>query len=197
MSGLAYLMGELASNKPDPNADIKKEIAAYARNPKKYMAQKYSMGSDLINVPSGKIAALNTLDGNKNAYDNAAMPSVIFTDPQVADTGLTEVQAKEQGYDVKTSVITLDHVPRFIAARDTRGLIKLVADRKTDKLLGAHILAPEGGDLIQTIVIALKAQMTTEALTSTIFPYLTGVEGLKLAAQTFDKDVSKLSCCAG
>jgi mercuric reductase len=125
------------------------------------------------------------------------MPSVIFTDPQVADTGLTEVQAKEQGYDVKTSVITLDHVPRFIAARDTRGLIKLVADRKTDKLLGAHILAPEGGDLIQTIVIALKAQMTTEALTSTIFPYLTGVEGLKLAAQTFDKDVSKLSCCAG
>ncbi|MBG78096.1 MAG: mercury(II) reductase [Alphaproteobacteria bacterium] len=145
----------------------------------------------------GKLAALNTLDGNKNAYDNAAMPSVIFTDPQVADVGLTEAQAKEQGYDAKTSVITLDHVPRFIAARDTRGLIKLVADRKTDKLLGAHILAPEAGDLIQTVVIALKAEMTTEALASTIFPYLTGVEGLKLAAQTFDKDVSKLSCCAG
>jgi mercuric reductase len=145
----------------------------------------------------GKLAALNILNGNKNAYDNAAMPTVVFTDPQVANTGLTEQQAKEQGYDVKISVITLDHVPRFIATRDARGLIKLVADRKTDKLLGAHILAPEAGDLIQTIVIALKAQMTTQALASTIFPYLTGVEGLKLAAQTFDKDVSKLSCCAG
>ncbi len=145
----------------------------------------------------GKLAALNALDGNKNAYDNAAMPSVIFTDPQVADVGLTEAQAKAQGVDVKTSSITLDHVPRFIAARDTRGLIKLVADRKTDRLLGAHILAPEAGDLIQTVVVALKAGMTTEALATTIFPYLTGVEGLKLAAQTFDKDVSKLSCCAG
>ena len=144
----------------------------------------------------GKLAALNATDSNKNAYDNAAMPSVIFTDPQVAGVGLTEAQAKKR-YSVKISVITLDHVPRFIAARDTRGLIKLVADSKTDKLLGAHILVPEAGDIIQTVVIALKAEMTTEALASTIFPYLTGVEGVKLAAQTFDKDVSKLSCCAG
>jgi len=145
----------------------------------------------------GKLAALNAVTENDHAYDNSIMPSVIFTDPQVADVGLTESAAKEQGYDVKTSVITLDHVPRFIAARDTRGLIKLVADNKTDTLLGAHILAPEAGDLIQTIVIAMKAGFTTEALASTIFPYLTGVEGIKLAAQTFDKDVSKLSCCAG
>ena len=84
-----------------------------------------------------------------------------------------------------------------VAARDTRGLIKLVADKRTDKILGAHILAPEGGDSIQTMVIAIKAGLTTVDLANTIFPYLTAVEGLKLAAQTFDKDVSKLSCCAG
>ncbi|MDE3036948.1 MAG: mercury(II) reductase [Pseudomonadota bacterium] len=144
-----------------------------------------------------KLAALNALAGNKHQYDDSAMPAVVFTDPQVADVGLTEADAKDQGYNVKTSTITLDHVPRFIAARDTRGLIKLVADRKTDALLGAHILAPEAGDLIQTAVMALKSGFTTEALANTIFPYLTGVEGLKLAAQTFDKDVSKLSCCAG
>ena len=64
-------------------------------------------------------------------------------------------------------------------------------------LLGAHILAPDGGELVQTMVLALKMGMTTEDLANTIFPYLTGVEGLKLAAQTFDKDVSTLSCCAG
>ena len=145
----------------------------------------------------GKLAALNAIDSNKKTYTNTAMPSVIFTDPQVADVGLTEAQATKLGIETKTSVITLDHVPRFIAARDTRGLIKLVADEETDRLLGAHILAPEAGDLIQTIVIALKAEMTTETLATTIFPYLTGVEGLKLAAQTFNKDVSKLSCCAG
>lgn len=145
----------------------------------------------------GKLAAKNALEGNEHEYSNAAMPAVVFTDPQAAMVGLTESEAKTKGHDVKTSVITLDHVPRYIAARDTRGLIKLVADKKTDKLLGAHILAPDGGEIVQTMVLALKAGMTTEELANTIFPYLTGVEGLKLAAQTFDKDVSKLSCCAG
>ena len=86
---------------------------------------------------------------------------------------------------------------RALAARDTRGLIKLVADARTDRLLGGQIVAPEGADTIQTLAMALKAGMTTKALGETLFPYLTTVEGLKLAAQTFDKDVARLSCCAG
>jgi mercuric reductase len=91
----------------------------------------------------------------------------------------------------------LEYVPRALAARDTRGLIKLVAEAGTKKLIGAHILAPEGADSIQTAALAIKAGMTVDELGATIFPYLTTVEGLKLAAQTFDKDVKKLSCCAG
>ncbi|WP_373088376.1 mercury(II) reductase [Sneathiella sp.] len=144
-----------------------------------------------------KIAAKNAMNGNCLSYDNSAMPAVVFTDPQVASVGLTEAQAKERGFEVRTSVLTLDNVPRALAARDTRGLIKLIADGKTKKLIGAHILAPEGSDSIQTAVLAIKAGMTYEDLGATIFPYLTTVEGLKLAAQTFDMDVKKLSCCAG
>ena len=125
------------------------------------------------------------------------MPAVVFTDPQVASVGLTEAQARDQGIEVRTSVLSLDNVPRALAARDTRGVIKLVADGKTKRLLGAHILAPEGSDSIQTAVLAIKTGMTYEDLGATIFPYLTTVEGLKLAAQTFDMDVKKLSCCAG
>lgn len=67
----------------------------------------------------------------------------------------------------------------------------------TDRLLGAQVLAPEGADTIQTMVMAIKYGMTTKELGETIFPYLTTVEGLKLAAQGFEKDVAKLSCCAG
>ena len=145
----------------------------------------------------GKLAAGNALNGNRTKYDNSTMPAVVFTDPQVAMVGLTEAQAKAKGYDVKTSAVTLDNVPRFIASRETDGLIKLVADKATDKLLGATILAPEAGDSIQTVVMALKAGLTTGELGATIFPYLTAVEGLKLAAQSFSKDVKKLSCCAG
>ena len=84
-----------------------------------------------------------------------------------------------------------------MAAHDTCGLVKLVADADTDVLLGAQILAPEGSDSVQTMVMALKFGMTAKAFGETIFPYLTTVEGLKLAAQGFGKDVSKLSCCAG
>ena len=126
-----------------------------------------------------------------------AMPTITFTDPQVASVGLTEAAARAEGIDVKTSVLPLDAVPRALAARDTRGLIKLVADHETDRLLGAHILAPEGCNSIQTAALAIKHGMTTEELGETIFPYLTTVEGLKLAALSFGKDVKRLSCCAG
>ncbi len=144
-----------------------------------------------------KLAAKNALNGDSLVYDNSAMPGVVFTDPQVATVGMTEAAAKAVGRQVATSVLSLDNVPRALAARDTRGLIKLVADAKSRKLLGAHILAPEGADSIQTAALAIKAGMTFEQIGETIFPYLTTVEGLKLAALAFGKDVKKLSCCAG
>ena len=144
-----------------------------------------------------KLAARNAVEGNSHCYDNSTMPSVVFTDPQVASVGLTEAAARAQGLDVKTSLVPLDQVPRALAARDTRGLIKLIAERETGCLIGGQIMAPEGADSIQTLVMAIKHKMTAAELGATIFPYLTTVEGLKLAAQTFDKDVSLLSCCAG
>ena len=144
-----------------------------------------------------KLAAKNALNGDSLVYDNAAMPWVTFTDPQVAGVGLSEEAAQAAGFTTKTSIVPLDQVPRALAARDTRGLIKLVADARTDRLLGGQILAPEGADSIQTLVLAIKHGMTTRELGETIFPYLTTVEGLKLAAQGFGKDVAKLSCCAG
>jgi len=144
-----------------------------------------------------KLAALNAMNGDSMVYDNSAMPWVVFTDPQVAGVGLTEAAARSAGYETKTSVLPLDQLPRALAARDTRGLIKLVADDKTDRLLGAQIIAPEGADSIQTAVLAIKHGMTAKDLGETIFPYLTTAEGLKLAALGFGTDVTKLSCCAG
>jgi pyruvate/2-oxoglutarate dehydrogenase complex dihydrolipoamide dehydrogenase (E3) component len=144
-----------------------------------------------------KIAALNALTGDGWRYDDRAVPAVVFTDPQVAMVGLTEQAARAQGLDVRTSLLALDQVPRALAARDTRGLVKLVADRATGRLLGAHILAPEGADSIQTAALAIRHGMTVQELGDMIFPYLTTVEALKLAAQGFAKDVAKLSCCAG
>ncbi len=144
-----------------------------------------------------RIAAQNALNGDNRRYDNTAMPAVVFTDPQVASVGLTEAAARAAGIDVKTSTLPLDYLPKALAAHDTRGLIKLVAEAGSMRLLGAHILAPEGADSIQTAALAIKQKLTVNDLADMVFPFLTTVEGLRLAAQGFEKDVAKLSCCAG
>lgn len=146
---------------------------------------------------AGGLAAENALSGVGKVYDLTALPRVTFTDPQIASVGLTERQAKEQGLRVQSAVLSLEHVPRALAARNTRGLIKLIAEEDTGRLVGAHILAAEAGEVIQEATLAIRFRLTFQDLAETFHPYLTMVEGLKLAAVTFKKDVSKLSCCAG
>jgi mercuric reductase len=91
----------------------------------------------------------------------------------------------------------LEYVPRALANFETRGFIKLVAAKGSGKLLGAQVLATDGGEIIQTAVLAVQHGLTVHDLANQLFPYLTMVEGLKLTAQTFTKDVKQLSCCAG
>lgn len=149
-----------------------------------------------VAATGGAIAAQNALIGTQRPLDLSALPGVIFTDPQIATVGLTEAQARRQGHATSAQTLSLEHVPRALAARDTRGLIKLVADEATGRILGAHLLAAEAGEVIQTAVLAVKYGLTLDDLTDTLFPYLTQAEGLKLAALSFSKDVAKLSCCA-
>lgn len=149
-----------------------------------------------VSAYHGALAADNALTGAARMTDYTGLPRVTFTSPQIASAGLTEAQAREAGHAVKTSVLDLEHVPRALVNRDTRGLIKLVADADADRLLGASVLADAAGEVIQSAVLAIRHGITTAELAATFHPYLTMVEGLKLAAQTFDRDVAKLSCCA-
>jgi len=146
---------------------------------------------------AGTVAAANALQGNRRTLDLAAVPRVTFTDPALAAVGLTEAEARARGLDVLVSKLPMSHVPRALAARDTRGLVKLIADRATRRLVGAHVLAPEAGDIIQEAVVAIRYGISIEDLGSMLHPYLTSAEAIKLAALAFDKDIAKLSCCAG
>ncbi|MBI3958594.1 MAG: mercury(II) reductase [Chloroflexi bacterium] len=183
----------------DHNGAIVVDGQMRTSHPDVYASGDCTTNPDFVYVAAagGAIAAENALSGTGRMLDLSAMPAVIFTDPQVATVGLTEEQAKAQGYDVKATVVSMQYVPRALAARDTRGLIKLVADADSNRLLGAHILAPEAGEMVQTAVLAIRFGITLQDLRETLFPYLTNVEGLKLAALSFEKDVAMLSCCAG
>lgn len=183
----------------EPNGSIRVDDRMRTTRPNVYAAGDVTGQDQFVYMAAygAKLAAKNALNGNNLRYDNAAMPAIVFTDPQVASAGLTEAAARAAGYEAQASVLPLDAVPRSIAARDTRGLIKLVADKRTRKLVGAHILAPEGSDSIQTAALAIRTSLTIDDLAEAVFPYLTTVEGLKLAALGFEKDIAKLSCCAG
>jgi len=149
-----------------------------------------------VAAAAGTRAAIN-MTGGDAALDLSAMPAVVFTDPQVGTVGLTETEAKKQGINAESRTLALENVPRALANFDTYGFIKLVAEKGTGRLLGVQVLSAEGGEIIQTAVIALRNRMTIQELADQLFPYLTMVEGLKLCAQTFTKDVKQLSCCAG
>ena len=149
-----------------------------------------------VAAAGGTRAAVNML-GGQASLDLTAMPAVVFTDPQVATVGLSEAEAHRYGIKTDSRVLTLDNVPRALVNFDTRGSIKVVAEAGSGRLLGVQAVAAEAGELIQSAALALRARMTVAELADQLFPYLTMVEGLKLAAQTFAKDVKQLSCCAG
>lgn len=149
-----------------------------------------------VAAAAGTRAAVNMLGGDAR-LDLSAMPAVVFTDPQIATVGISEAAAQLQGIDVDTRTLTLDNVPRALVNFNTRGFIKLIAEAGSGRLLGVQAVAAEAGELIQTAAIAIRADLTVHDLADQLFPYLTMAEGLKLAAQTFSKDVSQLSCCAG
>lgn len=149
-----------------------------------------------VAAAAGTRAAVN-MTGGAAALDLTAMPAVVFTDPQVATVGLSEAEAQLGGIETDSRTLSLDNVPRALANFDTRGFIKLVAEAGSGRLLGVQAVASEAGEVIQTAAIAIHVQLTVQDLADQLFPYLTMVEGLKLAAQTFTKDVKQLSCCAG
>ncbi|KJE27125.1 mercury(II) reductase [Geobacillus kaustophilus] len=168
-------------------------------NPRIYAAGDVTLGPQFVYVAAyeGAIAAANAVGGQQKKIQLETIPAVTFSSPVVAIVGLTEQQAKEKGYEVKTSVLPLEAVPRAIVNHETVGVFKLVADAKTGKLLGAHVVAEHAGEIIYAATLAIKFGLTINDLRETLAPYLTMAEGLKLAALTFDQDVGKLSCCAG
>lgn len=189
---------EKAGVKLGPKGEIQVNEHLQTGNPDIYAA------GDCIGDPmyvyvaayGGGLAAENALNGAGKVYDLFALPHVTFTDPQLASVGLTEKQAKDAGFKVKTTTLPLKDVPRALASRNTKGLIKLVAEEDTQRILGAHALAAEAGEIVQEMTLAIRFGLTVKDIVETFHPYLTMVEGMKLAALTFTRDVGKLSCCA-
>lgn len=167
-------------------------------NPHVFAAGDVTSAPQFVYVAAqmGATAAQNALRNDDRTIDYAALPRITFTSPQIAAVGLTDEQAKEQGLDCSCRTLPLEHVPRALVERDIRGIVKLVVARATRRVLGATVVAEGAGDVILAGVYAVQFELTLDQITQTWAPYLTMSEGFKLAAQTFDREVAHLSCCA-
>lgn len=148
----------------------------------------------------GQLAALNalgTLCGREPREINySAVPWVIFTSPAVAGVGLSLSEARAKGIDADASTLPLRYLPRALVQQDTRGFVTLIRDKSDDRIVGARVLAEEGGELIMEASLAVQYRIKAKDLAAMFHPYLTWNEAWKLSALGFNKDIKTLSCCA-
>ena len=130
------------------------------------------------------VVAAEVINGDRSAaFDPVAVPNCVYTDPEVATVGLSEEEAKAAGYEVRIGKFPLAASGRARTMNESEGLIKLVADAKSDLLLGMHIVAPQAESLIGEGVIALEMGATLEDIGLSVHPHPTLTEGIMDAAE--------------
>ncbi len=149
-----------------------------------------------VGAHDGGIVAANALAGSNRAVDHTVIPRAIFTDPQVGVVGLTDREANARGLVCQCNTIPMSVVPRAGVIRDTRGVIKMVLERPTRRVLGVSMLGVNASEVIHEAAMALRFGATADDFIDMVHVYPTMAEALKIAAISFTKDVSTLSCCA-
>lgn len=144
----------------------------------------------------GGIAAENALSGKGRKVNHAVVPRAIFSDPQVGSVGLTDEEANAQGFVCECRIVPMSLVPRAGAVRASRGVIKMVADRNTRKVLGVSMHGLNAAEVIHEAAMGLRFGAKIDDFAGMLHVYPTMAEALKIVALSYAKDVSKLSCCA-
>ncbi|MHB0979823.1 MAG: dihydrolipoyl dehydrogenase family protein, partial [Thermoleophilia bacterium] len=129
----------------------------------------------------GLVAVENCLGGNQER-DLKVVPSCIYTLPEIASIGLNEDQARDEGYEPVTGTFRLGAAGKALAIGEAQGYIQLVADHKTDKVIGANMMGPHVTDLIHEIAVAIKNGLTVKQIGDTIHAHPTIGEALMEAA---------------
>jgi len=129
----------------------------------------------------GEVAA-EVIAGHHAAKDWVTVPGIIFTDPEIGTAGLTEEQAKAEGYTIKAGKFPFSVLGRAVTIGETDGFVKVVTDTKSGRILGIHIVGPSASDLISEAVLAIETVTTAEDMALSIHPHPTLGEALMEAA---------------
>jgi dihydrolipoamide dehydrogenase len=130
----------------------------------------------------GEVAADNIL-GHPLKMDYKAVPACIYTEPEIAVTGLTEKEARDAGYDVQVGKFSFKALGKALAINENVGTVKIVSEKKYGEILGGHIIGPHASDLIHEICVSMKLESTIEELMGTIHAHPSLSEAVMEAAQ--------------
>ncbi|MFQ5795209.1 MAG: mercury(II) reductase [Candidatus Bipolaricaulia bacterium] len=150
---------------------------------------------ETVAAKEGSVAARNALAGEHNTIDYQSIPHAVFTNPQVASVGMTEAQFMERFNVCACRTVEMSQVPKALAVGDTRGLVKMVIHPQTTEVVGVHIVASVAAEMIHEAALAVKYKLTIDDIIDTVHVFPTFSEAIKLAAQAFYRDISKMSCC--
>jgi len=139
----------------------------------------------------GKVAA-EVIAGKKRAFDARVIPSVAYTDPEIAWVGPTETEAKEQGIDYEKASFPWAASGRSLSLNRDEGVTKLLFDKSTHRIIGAGIVGPNAGDLIAEVGLAIEMGCDAEDIGLTIHPHPTLSETVAMAAEAFDGTLTDL-----
>jgi len=181
-----------------PNGEVAVDAMLATANPRIWAAGDVTGHREFVYVAAnhGALVVENAFNNAARKVDYSHLPRVTFTSPALAAVGMTDKEANEAGIRCECRVLPLEYVPRALVNRDTRGFIKIVADNDTGRILGISAVAKDAGEIAAAGVYILEAGMTVNQVATMWSPYLTMAEGIKIAAQSFTTDISKLSCCA-
>jgi len=162
----------------------------------------YAAG-DVIGEPELETVAAK--EGNhaiKNAFGNEGVtidydtvPAVVFTSPEVASVGTTELEYMDEHGTCSCRTVQMEDVPRAKAVKNTDGLVQVVKHHETDEIVGVHMVGPRAADMIMEATLAVKFGLTVDDIIDTVHPFPTFSEAFKHACQAFRRDTSTMSCC--
>ena len=132
------------------------------------------------------VMVVERIAGKQAQMNYDCVPSVIYTHPEIAAVGQTEQELKADGIECKIGVFPFAASGRALAANDSDGIVKMIADSETDRILGCHIIGPSAADLVQQVVIAMEFGSSAEDLALTVFGHPTLSEAVHEAALAVD-----------
>lgn len=143
----------------------------------------------------GAIIVDNIFNHTKKSVDNSEIPKVVFTNPEIASVGYTDLEANQLGFQCSCNTIPLNLIPKAVIIGEEKGIIKMVINKNNKRILGIHLIAPNASEIIHEATLLIKFKKTIDDLIDVVHVFPTLSECLKLVALSFYMDITKLSCC--